>query len=353
MEKPKKIIPDFGFMIIVLVCMYLINSLLIELFETHTVVVAIFILGALIISLKTEGYLWGILASICSVLIVNYTFVYPFYAFDFTIQENLATAIIMMVVSLITSTISTRLKKSEREKLESEQERIRANLLRAISHDLRTPLTSIYGSTSTVIQHYDKLDKMQKMELLNDVRSDAEWLIQMVENLLSITRVGDKTFEINKTSTVLEELLESVLNKFYKRHPEQKVTVNMPDAFILIPMEAMLIEQVFMNLLENAVLHAKNMTTLWLNVRTSENLAIIEVADDGDGMNPEDIEKLFTGSVKVDTTVTDGKRKNMGIGLPVCQTIVKAHGGTITARQREGGGMSFCFTLEMEDIEDE
>ena len=353
MNENKKYIPDFGFMIIILVLMYLINYILKETFATHTMVAAIFVLGIFIISLRTDGYLWGILASALSVFIVNFTFTAPYYAFDFTIEENLASAIIMLVVSVITSALITKIRLYEKEKLESEQERIRANLLRAISHDLRTPLTSIYGSTSTVIQHYDMLDKMKKLDLLNDVRDDAYWLIQMVENLLSITRVGDKTFAIKKTTIVLEELLESVLRKFEKRHPEQKITVSMPEDFIMIPMEALLIEQVLMNLLENAVLHAKGMTTLWLNVRTSGNTAIIEVADDGEGMRVEDIEKLFTGTVKVDSSVTDGKRKNMGIGLPVCSTIIKAHGGTITAKQREGGGMTFCFTLEMEDMTDE
>lgn len=353
MNNTRKLIRDAAFMAAVLAVMYLINFAMQELFETHTMVAAIFVLGVFIISLRTEGYLWGILASILSVFIVNFTFTYPYYAFNFTIEENLVSALVMLVVSVMTSAMSTKLKIQEKLKRETEQERIRANLLRAISHDLRTPLTSIYGSTSTVIQHYDMLDKMRKLELLNDVRSDAEWLIHMVENLLSITRVGDHTFQINKTSTVLEELLESVLAKFKKRYPDQKVTVNMPDDFIMIPMEAMLIEQVLINLLENAVLHAKNMTTLWLNVRTSGKDAIIEVADDGVGMDPEDIEKLFTGVVRVNATVTDGKRKNMGIGLPVCNTIIKAHGGTITARQREGGGMSFCFALEMEEIDSE
>lgn len=347
----RKIIWDAAFMVAILAAMFLINLGMQEVFKTHNMVSAIFILGVFIISMKTDGYFWGIAASLISMFIVNFTFTYPFYAFNFIIPENLASAIIMLVVSVFTSTMNTKVKIQEKLKRETEQERMRANLLRAISHDLRTPLTSIYGSTSTVIQHYDMLDKARKLQLLDEVRNDADWLIRMVENLLSVTKVGDSNVEIAKTPTVLEELLESVLVKFRKRYPDQKVTVSLPDELIMIPMDAMLIEQVFINLLENAVTHAEGMTTLWINVRTSDNNAIIEVADDGCGMTSEQLEKIFTGSVKSDSKITDGRRNSMGIGMSVCNAIIRAHGGTISAKNREGGGTSVCFALEMEDID--
>lgn len=347
----RKIIWDAAFMVAILAAMFLINLGMQEVFKTHNMVSAIFILGVFIISMKTDGYFWGIAASLISMFIVNFTFTYPFYAFNFIIPENLASAIIMLVVSVFTSTMNTKVKIQEKLKRETEQERMRANLLRAISHDLRTPLTSIYGSTSTVIQHYDMLDKARKLQLLDEVRNDADWLIRMVENLLSVTKVGDSNVEIAKTPTVLEELLESVLVKFRKRYPDQKVTISLPDELIMIPMDAMLIEQVFINLLENAVTHAEGMTTLWINVRTSDNNAIIEVADDGCGMTSEQLEKIFTGSVKSDSKITDGRRNSMGIGMSVCNAIIRAHGGTISAKNREGGGTSVCFALEMEDID--
>lgn len=347
----KKIIWDAAFMVAVLAAMFLINLGMQEVFETHSMVSAIFILGVFIISMKTDGYFWGIAASLISMFVVNFTFTYPYYAFNFIIPENLASAIIMLLVSVFTSAMNTKVKIQEKLKRETEQERMRANLLRAISHDLRTPLTSIYGSTSTVIQHYDMLDKARKLQLLDEVRNDADWLIRMVENLLSVTKVGDSNVEIAKTPTVLEELLESVMVKFRKRYPDQKVTISLPDELIMIPMDAMLIEQVFINLLENAVTHAEGMTTLWINVRTSDNNAIIEVADDGCGMTSEQLEKIFTGSVKSDSKITDGRRNSMGIGMSVCNAIIRAHGGTISAKNREGGGTSVCFALEMEDID--
>lgn len=347
----RQLIRDAAFMVAVLATMFLINLGMQAAFETHTMIAAIFVLGVFIISMKTEGYFWGILASAVSVLIVNFTFTYPFNAFNFTIPENLASAIVMLIVSIMTSALNTKVKSQEKLKRESEQERMRANLLRAISHDLRTPLTSIYGSTSTVIQHYDMLDKQRKLQLLDEVRNDADWLIRMVENLLSVTRIGDDNVQITKTPTVLEELIESVLVKLKKRYPHQKVIVSLPDDFIMIPMDAMLIEQVLVNLLENAMMHAKGMTSLWINVRISEKNAIIEVADNGCGMTSEQLDKIFTGSVKNDSKLSDSSRSSMGIGMSVCSAIIKAHGGTISAKNREGGGTAVCFALEMEDMD--
>ena len=341
-------IRDAAFMIAVLAAMYLINFAIQEVFETHTMIAAIFVLGVFIISMKTEGYFWGILASLLCVFIVNFTFTAPYYAFNFTIPENLASALVMLVVSIMTSAMNTKVKIQEKLKRETEQERMRANLLRAISHDLRTPLTSIYGSTSTVIQHYDMLDKARKLQLLDEVRNDADWLIRMVENLLSVTLMGYGNVQIAKTP--LEELLESVLVKFRKRYPNQKVHVSLPDEFIMIPMDAMLIEQVLINLLENAMMHAVGMQNLWINVRISENNAIVEVADDGCGLTSEQLEKIFTGSVKSDSKLLDGRRNSMGIGMPVCNAIIKAHGGTISAKNREGGGTAICFVLEIEEV---
>lgn len=353
MNSIRKIIHDAAVMWAVLAGMFLVNFFMEKAFSASAMIPATFVLGVFIISRLTEGYFWGILASLLSVFIINFTFTYPYYAFNFTIPENMASAIVMLMVSVLTSALNTKVKLQEKLKRETEQERMRANLLRAISHDLRTPLTSIYGSTSTVIQHYDTLDKIKKIELLEDVRKDASWLIRMVENLLSITRVGDSKVQIEKSSIVLEELIETVIVKFRKRYPGQKVTISMPETFIVIPMDAILIEQVLLNLLENAVLHAKGMTTLWLNVKTVDNHALIEVADDGCGMPEEKIENLFTGQVRSDTVISDSKRNSMGIGLTVCNTIVKAHGGYLTVKSREGGGMSFCFVLKMEEEDHE
>lgn len=236
--------------------------------------------------------------------------------------------------------------------MESETEKMRATLLRAVSHDLRTPLTSIYGACSTVIENYDSLEKEQKLKLLGEACSDAQWLNRMVENLLSVTRFDSEKVSVQKTPTVLEELIDTVLVRFQKRYPNVNVQVDLPDSFIVIPMDSMLISQVLTNLLENAALHAEGMTKLTLKVFTLGNHAIFEVSDDGCGIPKEQLRTLFTGVLPADHSADSGKH-GMGIGLSVCAAIVKAHGGEIKAESRPGEGTTIRFWLETEPIETE
>ena len=220
----------------------------------------VFLLAVFFVSMYTDGYWWGVAGSVISVLAVNFAFRTPYFAFNFTIPENIFSGVVMLVVSFMTSTLTTRIKKQEQLRMESETEKMRANLLRAVSHDLRTPLTSIYGACSTVIDNYDSLGREQKIKLLSEACADAQWLNRMVENLLSVTRIDADGVAIQKTPTVLEELVDTVLVRFQKLHPGVPVEVKLPDDFIVIPMDSMLIQQVLTNLLENAVLHAKGMT---------------------------------------------------------------------------------------------
>jgi two-component system sensor histidine kinase KdpD len=259
----------------------------------------------------------------------------------------------MLIVAVVTGTLTTKLKLQDQLRMESEREKMRGNLLRAISHDLRTPLTSIYGSCSALIDNHDVLSRDQQLKLLQDMQEDAENLIRIVENLLSVTRVNGEAVTVRKTPTVLEELIDSVLQKFHKRHPNQQITVTIPDDFVSIPMDALLIEQVLINLLENAVYHAYGMTELCLTVRTDSTTAIFEISDDGIGIPKERLEHLFSGQQYRKDTPTDSNRSGMGIGLSVCSAIIKAHNGTITGNNQQGGGAQFRFSLEMEQSDHE
>ena len=246
----------------------------------------------------------------------------------------------MLVVAVSTSTLNIRIRNQEKLRSENEKEKMRGNLLRAISHDLRTPLTSIYGSSSTLISKYDALPKEQQLKLLGEIQEDSEWLIRMVENLLSVTPI------------VLDELIDSVLMKFSKKHPNQKVITQIPDEFVDIPMDSLLIEQVLLNLLENAVFHAKGMTKLTLSVSLVGDKAVFEVADNGCGISENTLQKIFTGTYEKSAAPVDGTRSNMGIGLSVCAAIVKAHDSEITAENKSGGGAVFRFALEREVDDD-
>ena len=316
------------------------------------VAMLIFMLAVFVTSMYTDGYLWGVLASLASVLAVNFAFFTPYFAFNFTLPENLFSGLVMLAVSIMTSTLTTRVKKQEQLRMETEREKMRANLLRAVSHDLRTPLTSIYGACSTVTENYDSLGKEQALKLLREACEDAQWLNRMVENLLSVTRFDGEQVAVKKTPTVLEELLDAVLVKFKKRCPDVPVQLELPEDFVMIPMDSMLIQQVLMNLLENAVLHAEGMTTLTLRVFTLGSRAVFEVKDDGCGIPKERLRTLFTGTLPSEGEADSGKH-GMGIGLSVCAAIVKAHGGEIQAESKVGEGTSIRFWLETESIETE
>ena len=318
-------------------------------FAVDRLIPMLFVLGVFVVSLYTSGYFWGIVASLLGVLAVNYAFMFPYYAIDLITPVNMATAVVMLAVSMMTSTLTTQISIQQQEKAAAERERMRANLLRAISHDLRTPLTSISGACSVMLDNHATLSEEKKLTLLSDMRRDADWLIRMVENLLSVTRIDEKKMLVSKTPTVLEELIDTVLVKFYKHYPDQPVEVNIPYEFISIPMDAMLIEQVLINLLENAVVHAKGMTRLCLTVTLDEGKACFCVSDDGCGVPANRLNDLFTGYLDRDQPVSDGQRSGMGIGLFVCAAIVRAHASEISACNLPDGGASFSFALDMEE----
>ena len=228
---------------------------------------SIFILTVLLISRFTTGYLFGTLAAVLSVVGTNYIFTYPYWAVNFTLSGYPLTFLTMLVVSLVTCTMTTKIKRQEDLRIEAAREKMRANLLRSVSHDIRTPLTSIIGSTSAMIENPD-LPEEDRLLLLTDVRDDAQWLIRVVENLLSITRMGDTTTRLVKNPEPAEEILGAVTAKFRKRYPDVRIRVSVPEDLLFVPMDAVLISQVLSNLLENAVVHGGGHTTeIRLSVR--------------------------------------------------------------------------------------
>ena len=284
MKQHKRVFLDFAYAAVILVTAFALNLALLQWFRIPSVTPMTFVLGVFLIAWRTQGYFWGIVSSLASVMAVNYAFTYPYWAFNLIRPECLASAVVMLIVSIMTSTLTTQLKRQEQMKAEAEKERMRGNLLRAVSHDLRTPLTSIYGACSAMRDNFDALPRQTHMKLLSDVCADAQWLVRMVENLLSVTRVDTSTVRLSKNDTVLEELIDAVLVKFHKHYPDTEVHVEIPEEFVSIPMDAMLISQVLMNLLENAVFHAKGMKNLWLRVEVKGLWAYFYVEDDGCGI---------------------------------------------------------------------
>ena len=351
MANRKQLLTDILFTCVTLSVMFLVNLFLVRQFDTKTMTPMIFVLGVFLVSWRTQGYLLGVAASLISVLAVNWAFTYPYWAFDLISPECISSAVVMLIVSTMTGALTTRLKQQEKLKAEAEKERTRGNLLRAVSHDLRTPLTSIYGSCSAILENYESIPDHKKKALLKDIQADSQWLNRMVENLLSVTRVDAGSVRLSKHSVVLEELIDTLLVKFHKHYPDQQVQVTLPEEFVSIPMDPMLIEQVLMNLLENAVFHARGMRELRLRVEASSRSAVFFVEDDGCGISEERMAHLFTGLLDSEAPA-DSTRSNMGIGLSVCRTIIKAHGGELQAGNRPGGGAVFRFALEREENSD-
>lgn len=309
----------------------------------------LFILAVFLIARCTDGYACGIVSALLSVLAVNFAFTYPYFAFNFSLAGYPLAIVCMLAVAIVTSTLTTRIKRQGQLQLEAEREKLRGNLLRAVSHDLRTPLTSILGASSVLLENEAALDAAQRQKLATDIQQDAQWLISMVENLLSVTRIsGSDGAKIVKSQQAVEEVVADAVLKFRKNHPTLSIQVRVPDDLLLVPMDPILIGQVLGNLLENAARHGETATQVCVEVRADTTGAIFEISDDGVGISAERMLHLFDGFGKHTATSSDGKR-DLGIGLSVCEAIVRSHGGAIVAENKKTGGAVFRFTLPMEE----
>lgn len=309
----------------------------------------IFVLAVMVISLLTDGYVYGVVASIISVIGTNYAFTYPYMELNFSIYGYPITFLTMFAVSVVISTLSTSVREGERIRHDNQQAQLRANLLRSVSHDLRTPLTSIIGSIGTVVAEGEHLSSGERNLLLNDAKNDAEWLVRIVENLLSITRIsGSEQANISRSPELIEEILGECCQNFKKRNPDIALDIRIPPEPVIVSVDPLLIEQVLMNLLDNSVHHGVNVTHININVTLNGAFANVAVADDGVGIDPKVLPDLFKGQLS-----PSDQNKFRGIGLSVCQTIINAHNGKITARNLPKCGCEFTFTLPLEEAQNE
>ncbi|MBO4831703.1 MAG: DUF4118 domain-containing protein [Oscillospiraceae bacterium] len=308
----------------------------------------IYVLAVAAVSRLTEGFLCGVIAAVIGVICVNYMFTYPFYEFNLVLTGYPLTFSVMLIVSLIISTLTTMLKRQELLKREMDTEKARANLLRSVSHDLRTPLTSITGASSVLRENWEDIAPADRDELLGEIHDDARWLINMVENILSVTKCGDDGARITKSIEAVEEIIGEVVVKFKKTFPDVTLRTSIPESVLLVPMDAVLIEQVIMNLLENAVRHGNGTTEVSLSVGSDSRSAVFTVLDNGGGFSPDILNDLWGEPIKRKTVAVTAPdmRRDMGIGLSVCMTIIKAHGGVIAAKNTESGAaVSFSLPL--------
>lgn len=240
-------------------------------------------------------------------------------------------------------------KEQENNKISIERERLRNNLLRAISHDLRTPLTGIVGSSSLILDSIDKLDKDMLLDLLKGINEEGEWLIRLVENVLSMTKIEEGMLEVRKDDEIAEDIVYEALERINFRNKTHKVNVSLPENIVMIPMDGKLICQVIVNLIDNAIKYTPEGSEINLKVYTNKEYAVFDVIDNGSGIDKENLPYLFDQFFTVTNKCVDSKR-GVGLGLAICKSIIKAHGGDIIAKNNENGGATFSFTLPMNNI---
>ncbi len=306
----------------------------------------VFVLAVLVVSRMTSGYTCGIIASFISVVCVNYVFTYPYFHIDFTLSGYPLTFVTMLAVSIIVSTLTTRVKLQEKIRLETEKEKLRANLLRAVSHDIRTPLTSIGGAASAIIENGDAISDDEKKRLLESIVDESQQLVRTVENLLSVTKINGDA-DIVKNDEIVEEVVSEAVTRFKKYHPGIEISVTIPEVLLFVPMDGLLIEQVLINLMDNAVTHGKTTTIINIEVTSTDNDALFSVADNGIGIDKKRLEEIPNSFSSLEGERTTDSKRNMGIGLSVCASIIKAHGGKFSYSNRPNGGAVFTFKIPL------
>ena len=276
--------------------------------ENTANIALLYIIVQILIARYTNGYLHVLFSSVFSVICINFFFTYPFFRLNFTLSGYPVTFIGMLIITLLTT-----------------------------------------ATTSSLLSDGSILSDAEKRELLENIENDSSWLLNMVENLLSVTRINDTvTHQVNKTPEIVEEVVAEAVQRLKKRFPSASIIVHVPTDYLLIPMDAILIEQVLINLLENALIHSGSSHSPELTVTDHPDHVTFCVKDFGHGLNPDVIPDIFSGICH--NTGSVDSHKGMGIGLSICKTIIDAHNGYIEAKNHTNGVL-FLFTLPKEEEE--
>ena len=231
----------------------------------------------------------------------------------------------------------------------AEREQLRANLLRAISHDLRTPLTSISGNAGNLLGNADRFDEETKRQLYTDIYNDSMWLINLVENLLSATRIEEGRMTLRTTAELLDDIVAETIQHIGRKAAGHQLTAVYEDAFLLVRADAQLIVQVLANLVDNAIKYTPRGSSIVVSTRRAGNMAEISVADDGPGIPDDEKQQIFEKFYCGENKIADNRR-SLGLGLYLCRAIVEAHGGQISVADNAPQGTVFRFTLPVEEV---
>ncbi len=231
----------------------------------------------------------------------------------------------------------------------AENERLRANLLRAISHDLRTPLTSISGNAENLLANDGFLGADTRRAVLTDIYDDSIWLIQLVENLLAITRIGEGRTQLNLSAQLVDEVITESLRHVGRKGQSHVIRARVEDELLLARMDARLISQVLFNLVDNAIKYTPAGSAITVSAEKTGDMVAIRVADDGPGIPDSAKARVFEMFFTNNAKVTDCRR-SLGLGLALCRSIVNAHGGEITLTDNDPHGCVFTFTIPASEV---
>lgn len=232
---------------------------------------------------------------------------------------------------------------------QAKNEKLRTNLLRGISHDLRTPLTSISGNAAVLLKNGDTIDEKRRKNLYLDIYDDSMWLINLVENLLSVTRIENGTMKLYLQAELMEEVITEAMRHIDRKKTEHVITIEESDEMLLAKMDARLIMQVVINLVNNAIKYTKKGSEIKISMKRVRDQIQVSVADNGQGIPNHLKKKLFELFYTAGYTISDRSR-GLGLGLPLCKSIILAHDGTITITDNIPHGAVFTFTLQAEEV---
>lgn len=316
-------------------------------------IIAVYILGVLIISIITSSWMYSFLASVISVLAFNFLFTIPRFTLRAYDPSYPVTFGIMFLVALITGSLASRMKEYARESAQAamqiEKEQLRADLLRSISHDLRTPLTSISGNASNLLSNENEFSQETRMQIYGDIYDDSMWLIKLVENLLSVTRIEDGRMDLRISAELMDEVIAEAMRHTDRNRDGRKIEVSSDEEFILGKMDARLIVQVVINLVDNAVKYTPEGAQIRIHTGKKDGMVVVSVSDTGPGIPDEQKSKVFDMFYTGTNRAADGRR-SLGLGLGLCRSIIRAHGGEIWVSDNKPQGAVFTFTLPAEEV---
>ncbi|MCI5668748.1 MAG: sensor histidine kinase KdpD [Oscillospiraceae bacterium] len=269
---------------------------------------------------------------------------------DKTPLDSFENSVVLSIIGELALALENlrNIKEKEDAAVLAKNEQLRANLLRSISHDLRTPLTSISGNAGILVAESDSIDPEKRTKIYKSIYDDSLWLINLVENLLSVTRIEDGTMKIRRRSELMEEVIGEAVSRI-RQTSGRKISVHQEDELLMVKIDARLIVQVVINILDNAVKYSPSDTEITVNVFRRGKNAVTEISDLGHGIPDSDKPRIFDMFYTAETKIADSRR-SMGLGLALCKSILAAHGGEITVRDNQPKGTVFSFTLPAEEV---